>query len=183
MTTHMNSLAEYYRAKVVPELKKTLGKKNDLALPRPVKLTINVGLGRAKEDERLIQVACQTLQKISGQKPVLTKAHKSISAFKIRQGMNVGAMVTLRGRKMWDLLEKIIRVVLPRVRDFRGISRRTIDQRGNITLGFKEHLVFPEITAEDADKIHGLEVSIITTAKNKDEAYALLKNFNFPFND
>lgn len=183
MTTNINFLAEYYHTKVTVQLQKQLGKKNPLAVPRPIKLTINVGLGRAKEDERLTQVAWQTLQKISGQKPVLTKARQSISAFKIREGMNVGAMVTLRGRKMWDLLEKIIKVVLPRVRDFRGISRKSIDQRGNLTLGFREHLVFPEITADDADKIHGLEVTIITTAKNKDEAYDLLKSFNFPFND
>jgi large subunit ribosomal protein L5 len=182
-TPKVHPFLKHYRDVVVPKLQEQLGRKNILSLPRPLKVTLNVGLGKAKDDERLAQVAVQTLERASGQKPVLTLARKSIAAFKIREGMNVGAMVTLRGLKMWDMLEKLVAVTLPRVRDFHGVSRRGIDRQGNFTIGFREHLVLPEISSDEVEKIHGFEVTITTTARNADEAYVLLKAMGFPFND
>lgn len=173
----------FYRDIVVPKLREQLGRQNILSLPRPIKVTLNVGLGKAKDDERLAQVALQTLQRATGQKPVLTMAKKSIAAFKVREGMNVGAVVTLRGLKMWDMLEKLVSITLPRVRDFHGLSRKSIDRQGNFTIGFREHLVLPEISADEVEKIHGFEVAITTSARTPDEAYALLKALGFPFND
>ena len=183
MATITQPFLKHYREVVVSQLQKQLGRKNILSLPRPIKVTLNVGLGKAKEDERLAQVALQTLQRVSGQKPVLTMARKSIAAFKIREGMNVGAMVTLRGLKMWDMLEKLVVVTLPRVRDFHGVSRKAIDRQGNFSIGFREHLVLPEISADEVEKIHGFEITITTTAKTADEAYVLLKGLGFPFID
>lgn len=177
------TLLEHYRTVVVPELQKALGRKNVLSLPRPLSVTLNVGLGRSKDDPRLIDVARSTLARVSGQKPVLTKARKAISAFKIREGMVVGAAVTLRGRKMWDLLTKLTTIVLPRVRDFHGLTRRSIDRQGNMTVGFKEHLVFPEIAADEVEQIHGVELSISTTARTSEEAYQLLRGLGLPFRD
>lgn len=178
-----NRFLRHYRDAVVPKLAEQLGRKNVMSLPRPLKVTLNVGLGKAKDDERLAQVALQTLQRASGQKPVLTKAKKSISAFKVREGMDVGAVVTLRGAKMWDMLEKLVAITLPRIRDFHGLSRRSIDRQGNFTIGFREHLVLPEVSADEVEKVHGFEVAITTSAKTRDEAYALLKAMGFPFTD
>lgn len=173
----------FYRDVVVPKLAEQLGRQNLLSLPRPLKVTLNVGLGKAKDDEKLAQVALQTLQHATGQKPVLTTAKKSIAAFKVREGMNVGAMVTLRGPKMWDMLEKLVAITLPRVRDFHGLSRKAIDRQGNFTIGFREHLVLPEISADEVEKVHGFEVAITTSTRSRDEAYALLKALGFPFTD
>lgn len=174
---------DHYRRVVVPKLLVQLGRKNVLSLPRPVKVTLNVGLGKAKDDERMAQVAMQTLQRASGQRPVLTAAKKSIAAFKVREGMNVGAMVTLRGTKMWDMLEKLVTITLPRIRDFHGLTRKSIDRQGNFTIGFREHLVLPEVSADEVEKVHGFEVAITTSARTRDEAYALLKELGFPFTD
>lgn len=179
----MNNLKEKYEKEVVPELQKLLGRKNKLSLPRLEKVVINMGLGRAIREPKFIDVALSTLTRISGQKPVFTKAKKSISNFKIKKGMTVGAMVTLRGKRMYDFVEKLIRVTFPRVRDFRGIPTKTANEQGNLSIGFKEHLVFPEIKSDEVETIHGLEINIATTAKTKEEGIILLKLLGFPFQE
>lgn len=175
------SLAEHYRQQVVPALQKEFGLKNPLAVPRLVKVVLNVGLGKQSGDSKHIDLVVKTLTRITGQKPVLTKAKKSISNFKIRQGMVVGAMVTLRGKRMYDFLEKLIRVALPRVRDFRGLSPKSVDAQGNLAIGFKEHLIFPEIRSDEVEAIHGLEVAITTTAHNRQRGLKLFEFLGFPF--
>lgn len=177
-----NNLYKKYQKEVVPALQKELGKKSVLALPRLVKVVLNVGIGKFKDDAKMSEVAESTLQRITGQKPVFTLAKKSISAFKVREGMKVGLKVTLRGARMWDFLEKLINVALPRVRDFRGLSlKKGFDKQGNFTIGFKEHLVFPEIKSDEVEKIHGLEVSLMMNTANPKEGQALLRSLGFPF--
>ncbi|MFH1145757.1 MAG: 50S ribosomal protein L5 [bacterium] len=173
-------MLEVYR-KATKELGKELGVKNPMALPRVQKVTINVGLGQAKQDPKLTDVVVSTLTRITGQKPVLTKAKKSISSFKIREGMTVGAKVTLRGKRMWEFLDKLVSLALPRVRDFSGLSSNSFDRQGNYTIGFREHLVFPEIKSDEVEKIHGLELTISTTAKNEEQTKILLLALGFPF--
>lgn len=177
----MNRLLKKYREEAVPALMKEFGYKNIMAAPRLVKVMLNVGLGQSTKDAKFLEIAERTISKISGQKPVRKKAKKSISAFKIREGMIVGAMVTLRGEKMYSFLDKLINVTLPRVRDFRGISAKAFDGHGNISLGFKENIAFPEISPDEIERMHGLEVTIATTAKSNSEGESLLKNLGFPF--
>ncbi|MFA4818811.1 MAG: 50S ribosomal protein L5 [Patescibacteria group bacterium] len=181
MTKVLHNLQDIYRTKVVPEIKKEFGIKNNLAVPRLVKAVLNVGLGRALREPKVQEAAIKTLQRISGQKPVLTKARKSISNFKIRAGMVVGATVTLRGARMFDFLHKLVNATLPRVRDFRGLSVRGLDKQGNLAIGFREHTVFPEIKSDEIETVHGLEVAIVTTAKTRDQGQRLFELLGFPF--
>lgn len=177
----MFRLQEKYIKSIRPELAKSLGVKNVMAVPRLVKIVMNIGLKQGIKDPKFVDAAERTLTRISGQKPVRTLAKKSISNFKIRQGMVVGMMVTLRGRRMYDFLDKLINVTLPRIRDFRGISPKSMDSHGNYSLGFKEFVSFPEIRPEDTDINHGLEIAIVTTAGDKAKGLLLLKAFGLPF--
>ncbi|MCK5211566.1 50S ribosomal protein L5 [Candidatus Parcubacteria bacterium] len=174
-------LQEQYKKHIVPELKKQLGYKNDLEAPKLTKVVINVGFGRHSKEKQYIEAVVNGLKRISGQQPILTKAKKSISSFKIREGMTIGAAVTLRGKRMYDFVDKLINVSFPRVRDFRGISEKGVDRNGNMTVGFKEHLAFPEIMADEVENVFGLEVCLATTAKTKEEGLALFKLMGFPF--
>lgn len=177
----MNRFKDKYIKEVVPKLKEDLGYKNTMTVPRIEKVTLNVGLSKSLADPKFSEVAESTLQRISGQKPVYTKAKKSISAFKVREGMNVGLTVTLRANRMYDFLSKLINITLPRIRDFRGIPTKSIDGKGNLTIGIKEHIAFPEIEADEVEKLHGLEISITTTAKDKKSGLMLLEYLGFPF--
>ena len=168
---------------VAPQLRERLGLKNNMAVPRFVKVVLNVGLKAGVKDPKFVDAAERTLTRVSGQKPVKTLAKKSISNFKIRQGMVVGMMVTLRGRRMYDFLQKFIDVTLPRVRDFRGLSPKSIDQHGNMSIGFREFIAFPEIRPEDTDYMHGLEVAVVTTAGTKEKGLALLHAAGFPLKE
>ena len=152
-----------------------------MEVPHIVKITINVGLGEAVKDKKVIEQAIGDIEKISGQKPIVTKAKKSIAAFSLREGMPIGCKVTLRKDKMYEFLDRLISVAIPRIRDFRGFSKKSFDGRGNYTLGIKEQIIFPEIDYEKIDSIRGLDISITTSAKNDDEARLLLEEFNFPF--
>ncbi len=176
-------LKELYKKKVLPQLKQDFDIKNDLAVPRLDKVTINVGLGPGLKDKepKYKEQVVATLTKITGQKPVMTKARKSISSFKIRAGMEIGAKVTMRGNRMYDFVDKFINVVLPRVRDFRGIDSKTVDKDGNISVGIRESLAFPELSPEEINLVHPLEVTITTTANNRDEGFALFQYLGFPF--
>lgn len=175
----MNELATLYREKVVPEMQKRFGYTNMLAVPKISKIVVNVGIG--VRDPKLKDVAEATLSRITGQKPIINKAKKSISNFKVRKGMPVGLSVTLRKKQMYDFLAKLIHATYPRVRDFRGVERTITDGQGNVNLGFKEHTVFPEVRPDEVETVHGLEVAIVTTAKNDAEAVALLELMGFPF--
>lgn len=177
----MLKLSEKYKKEIVPQLKKEFGYQNDLSVPSLNKVIINVGLGRAVSDTKIFDPVIENLKLITGQKPVKTYAKKSISGFKIRQGMPIGLMVTLRKKRMYDFLEKLINIVLPRMRDFRGIKTSAFDRAGNYSLGIKEHIVFPEIDYEKVSEIYSLEVNIVTTAKNSKEAKKLLELLGFPF--
>lgn len=177
------NLREKYQKQAVPKMKEEFGYKNNLAAPKIVKVTLNVGIGRSKDDPKAAETAENTLKRITGQAPVYTISKQSISAFKVREGMKVGLKVTLRGKRMWDFLEKLIGVALPRVRDFRGLSPKNIDRTGNLNIGFKEHIVFPEIKSDEVEKLHGLEAAITTTAKTYDESFSLFKHLGFPFRD
>ena len=174
-------LAEVYKKQIIPQLQKELSLSNILAAPKLQKITVNVGVGRQSKDKEFIDAVVKNLRAITGQQPVLTKAKKSVSAFKVRQGEIVGVTVTLRGRRMYDFMEKLIHITLPRVRDFRGINIKQVDQQGNLSLGFKEQLAFPEVRLEQVDQIHGLEVNIVTTAKNKADGLAFLTLLGLPF--
>ena len=176
-------LQEAYEKQVVPALMKELGLTNRNAVPKLEKVSLNVGLKAGLKDPKFVDAAERTLTKISGQKPVKTLAKKSISNFKIRQGMVVGMMVTLRGRRMYDFIDKFINVTLPRVRDFQGLPQKSVDARGNMSIGFREFMAFPEIRPEDTDVMHGLEVTIVTTAGEKAKGLALLKAVGVPFRE
>jgi large subunit ribosomal protein L5 len=175
------SLHEQYKKTVVPALMKEFGYKSVMQAPRIKKLVVNVGYGRSLKEPGFVDNVTKTLTKITGQKPVHTKSTKSISNFKIREGLEIGAMVTLRGARMWQFLEKLLWVTFPRVRDFHGISPKSFDKQGNYTIGFKENLAFPEVKVEEIDKIHGLQMIVNTTAKNQAEGLALLTHMGFPF--
>lgn len=178
----MNSnLYKKYKEVVVPALKKELGFKNVMQVPKVNKVVLNAGIGRFVKEPHYIDNVEKTLANISGQKPMRTKAKKSISNFKIREGMEIGVAVTLRGPKMYYFLEKLINVTFPRIRDFRGISDHGFDKNGNYTIGFKENVAFPEVKAGDVEKIHGLQIIINTSAKTRDEGRALLSQLGFPF--
>lgn len=172
-----------YKDEVVPALVKDFGYKNVMQAPRISKVVVNVGYGRMAKDAAMVENIYKTLTLITGQKPVHNKAKKSISNFKIREDMNIGCSVTLRGKRMYDFLDKLISMTLPRVKDFQGINPKSFDKHGNYTLGFKENLAFPEITVESLDKVHGLEMTICTTADSDKEAFALLKKLGFPFRE
>src|SRR6266508_5008426 len=177
----MSRLRELYKAEVVSSLTKHFGYRNVMAVPKLVKININMGLGEAITNAKLLDVASEELGAITGQRPVVTKAKKSIAAFKLRQGMPIGVTVTLRGDRMYEFLDRLVNTALPRVRDFRGVSPRSFDGRGNYTLGLRDQLIFPEIEYDKIDKLRGMEVTIVTTAKNDDQARALLQLLGMPF--
>ena len=177
----MARLQQTYREKIVPDLMKQFGFTSVMQVPRITKITLNMGVGEAVGDKKLLEMAAGDLTKIAGQKPVTTKAKKAIAGFKIRAGYPIGCMVTLRGDRMYEFLDRLVTIALPRVRDFRGISGRAFDGRGNYNLGVKEQIIFPEIEYDKVDKVRGLNISITTTAKTDDEAKALLAAFRFPF--
>ena len=177
----MNTYQEFYRENIVPSLKERLKLNSTMEVPRLVKITLNMGLGSSMSDKKVLESAQKELTEISGQKAVLTYAKKSIANFKLREGMPIGCKVTLRKEKMYDFFEKLIKISLPRTRDFRGLNTSSFDGRGNYTLGVKEHIIFPEIDFDRIDKIKGLDICITTSAKNNEEAMELLKEFNFPF--
>jgi len=177
----MARLQQTYREKLVPELMSRFGYSSVMEVPRITKITLNMGVGEAVADKKIMDNAIGDLTKIAGQKPVITKARKAIAGFKIREGYPIGTMVTLRHERMYEFLDRLVTVALPRVRDFRGISGRAFDGRGNYNLGVKEQIMFPEIEYDKIDTIRGLNISITTTAKNDEEAKALLSAFRFPF--
>ena len=177
----MARLQQHYREKVAPELMKKFGYKSPMEVPRITKITLNMGVSEAVADKKVMDNAVADLTKIAGQKPVVTKAKKAIAGFKIREGQAIGTMVTLRGVRMYEFLDRFVTVALPRVRDFRGISGRSFDGRGNYNVGVKEQIIFPEIEYDKVDALRGLNISITTTAKTDDEAKALLSAFRFPF--
>jgi large subunit ribosomal protein L5 len=174
-------LQRYYREVVAPKLTEQFSYKNALSVPRVDKIVLNMGVGEATADTKKVQLAADDLARIAGQKPVITKARTSISTFKVREGMPIGAKVTLRKQRMYEFLDRLITVALPRVRDFRGLSPKSFDGRGNFALGIKEHIIFPEINYDKVDQIWGMDVVVCTTAKTDEEARALLDAFNFPF--
>jgi large subunit ribosomal protein L5 len=174
-------LRELYTKNVVPAMKKDFGYKNPMAVPRLEKVSLNVGLGEATGNSKLMDGAVNELSAIAGQKPVVTKAKKSIAAFKLREGMAIGCMVTLRGDRMYEFLDRLMNVALPRVRDFRGVSPKSFDGRGNYTLGLKDQLIFPEIDYNKVEKVKGLNISITTTARTDAEGLALLRHLGMPF--
>lgn len=176
----MATLKERYTSEVRAKLQNELQLKHAMQVPSIKKVTVNTGLN-VKRDAKFIEVLTETLERITGQRPVVTKARLSIAGFKIREGMPVGAMVTIRGKRMWDFLEKLVNVTFPRVRDFRGIDRSTVDKHGNLNIGFKEHIAFPEVPADAIDVLHGLQVNITTTATNREEGLRLFEELGFPF--
>lgn len=177
----MNRLKERYIKEIVPSLKDKMGYKTVMQVPKLEKIVINIGAGDASHNSKLLDACVNDLIAITGQKPVITKAHKSIAGFKIREGQNIGCKVTLRGENMYNFLDKLIAVALPRVRDFRGLSPKAFDGRGNYTIGIKEQLVFPEIEFDDVVKVRGMDIVLVTTAKTNEEAYALLEELGIPF--
>jgi len=177
----MARLQAHYREKIVPELKTKFGYKSLMEVPRLTKITLNMGLSEAVADKKIIEHAVGDMTKIAGQKPVVTKARKAIAGFKIREGYPIGCMVTLRGSRMYEFLDRFITIALPRVRDFRGISGKAFDGRGNYNIGVKEQIIFPEIEYDKIYTLRGLNISIATTAKTDEEAKALLTAFRFPF--
>jgi large subunit ribosomal protein L5 len=177
----MARLQQHFRESIAPELKAKFGYKSLMEVPRVTKITLNMGLSEAVSDKKIIEHAVGDMTKIAGQKPVVTKARKAIAGFKIREGYPIGCMVTLRGSRMYEFLDRFITIALPRVRDFRGISGKAFDGRGNYNIGVKEQIIFPEIEYDKVDTLRGLNISITTTAKNDEEAKALLTAFRFPF--
>jgi len=174
-------LKEHYAKTVIPALTKEFGYKNTMAVPKVIKITLNIGMGEATQNAKLLDSAVTELTAIAGQRPVITKARKSIAAFKLREGMPIGCTVTLRGERMFEFLDRLVNVSLPRVRDFRGVSSKSFDGRGNYTLGMKDQLIFPEIDYNKVDKLKGMNICITTTAKSDAEGLALLKHMGMPF--
>jgi len=181
MATSAPRMLEKYTTQVIPQLMKEFGLENPNAVPRLTKVTINMGLGEATQNGKLIETATAELALITGQKPVVTKARKSIATFKLREGQSIGVMVTLRRARMWEFVDRLITVAIPRVRDFRGTSTRAFDGRGNYTLGIKEQIIFPEIEYDKIDKIKGMSVTFATTARTDDQGRALLVGLGMPF--
>ena len=177
----MNRLKEQYQNEIVDALIKKFGYKNIMEVPKLDKIVINMGVGEAKEKAKVLEAAMSDMQAIAGQRPVATKAKNSIANFKLREGMPIGCKVTLRGDKMYDFLDRLVNLALPRVRDFRGINPNAFDGRGNYALGIKEQLIFPEIEYDKIDKVRGMDVIFVTTAKTDEEARELLRLFNMPF--
>ena len=177
----MAKLHEIYKDTVVPELFKQFGYTSVMQVPRIVKITLNMGVGEAVADKKVLDSAVADLTAISGQKPLVTKARKSVAGFKIREGYPIGAKVTLRGERMWDFLERLVSIAIPRIRDFRGVNPKSFDGRGNYSMGVREQIIFPEIEYDKVDAVRGLDITITTTARTDDEGRALLAAFNFPF--
>ena len=177
----MNRLKEKYLKEIVPSLQKKYNYKSVMEVPKLEKIVINIGVGDGSHDEKMIEAAVNDLKEITGQKPVITKARKSIAGFHVREGQSIGCKVTLRGENMYTFLEKLINVALPRVRDFRGVSPKAFDGRGNYTLGVKDQLIFPEIVYDNVVKLRGMDIVFVTTAKTNEEALELLKGFGIPF--
>jgi large subunit ribosomal protein L5 len=174
-------LKQIYREKLVPELKTKLGLKNTMQVPRILKITINMGVGEAVADKKVMDAATADMAKIAGQKPAVTKAKKSVATFKVRDGQAIGCKVTLRGDRMYEFLDRLVSIAIPRIRDFRGISTRSFDGRGNYSLGVKEQIIFPEIQYDQIDQIRGMDITISTSAHDDKHGRALLEAFNFPF--
>jgi large subunit ribosomal protein L5 len=177
----MNIMKERYQKEISPALMKSLGLKNIMQIPRITKVVVNIGLGEAMDNPKALDAAVVDLTTITGQKPVVTKARKSIANFKLREGRAIGTAVTLRGDRMWAFLDRLMNIVLPRVRDFRGVSPNSFDGRGNYTLGLKEQIIFPEIEYDKVDKVRGLEITIVTSATTDEQAAALLQMLGMPF--
>lgn len=177
----MARLKELYRNEVAAKLKEELGLKNVMEVPRITKITLNMGVGEALSDKKLMDNAVADLEKLSGQKVVITKARKSIAGFKVREGWPIGCKVTLRQERMWDFLDRLVDVAIPRIRDFRGLNPKSFDGRGNYSMGVREQIIFPEINYDKVDKVRGLDITITTTARNNDEGRALLAALGFPF--
>jgi large subunit ribosomal protein L5 len=177
----MSRLRERYASDVVPALKKEFGYTNVMAIPKIEKVVVNMGLGEATQNAKIVDTGTDEVMKVTGQKPVVTRAKKSIAQFKVRKGQPIGTMVTLRGERMWEFLDRLISVALPRVRDFRGVSARGFDGRGNYTLGLKDQLLFPEIDYMKVDKARGMNISVVTTAKTDEESRKLLQLLGMPF--
>ncbi|TSE19717.1 50S ribosomal protein L5 [Tepidimonas alkaliphilus] len=177
----MARFQQLYREKIAPALQKQFGYKSVMEVPRITKITLNMGVGEAVADKKVLENAVADLAKIAGQKPVVTRARKAIAGFKIRQGQPIGCMVTLRGARMYEFLDRLVTIALPRVRDFRGVSARAFDGRGNYNIGVREQIIFPEIEYDKVDAVRGLNISITTTAKTDEECKALLAGFRFPF--
>jgi large subunit ribosomal protein L5 len=177
----MSRLQEYYRKTVVPQLTTSLGLKNPMQVPRITKITVNMGVGEAVADRKVVDAAAADMAKITGQKPLITKSKKAIASFKLRENLPIGCKVTLRGKRMYDFLDRLITIAMPRIRDFRGVSARAFDGRGNYTLGVKEQIIFPEIQYDQIDQLRGMDITITTTAATNEQGRALLEAFNFPF--
>ena len=177
----MARLQTYYRETVVPELMKSLGVTNPMRVPKITRITVNMGVGEAVADKKAMDGAVGDLTALTGQKPIVTKSRKAIAAFKLRAGIPVGAKVTLRGERMYEFLDRLVNVAMPRIRDFRGVSARSFDGRGNYSFGVKEQIIFPEIAYDKIDAIRGMDITITTTARDDREGRALLESFNFPF--
>jgi large subunit ribosomal protein L5 len=177
----MSRLRDRYTKDVAPTLKKEFGYKNVMAIPKIEKVVVNMGLGEATQNAKIVDAGADELARVTGQKPVITRAKKSIAQFKVRKGMPIGTMVTLRGERMWEFLDRLISVALPRVRDFRGVSPRGFDGRGNYTLGLKDQLLFPEIDYMKVDKARGMNISVVTTAKTDEESRKMLQLLGMPF--
>lgn len=177
----MARLQQYYREKIVPQLIKDLALANPMQVPRISKITVNMGVGEAVADRKVMDAAVGDLAKITGQKPLIRKSRKSIASFKLREGLAVGCMVTLRGARMYEFLDRLISIAMPRIRDFRGISPRSFDGRGNFSLGVKEQIIFPEIQYDQIDQLRGMDITITTTAVDNKQGRALLEAFSFPF--
>ncbi len=179
----MSRLLEQYNSEIKQNLKSKLGFKNLLEVPKLKKIILNMGIGEGKDDSKLVDKALEDLTLISGQKAVKTKSKKAISGFKIREGMPLGAKVTLRNKIMYEFLDRLVNIAIPRIRDFRGLNIKSFDGKGNFSMGIKEHVIFPEINFDKVDKTRGMDITICTTAKNNNEALELLKSFNMPFKD
>ncbi len=177
----MTRLYDRYTNEAIPALKKEFGYTNPMQVPRIEKVVLNVGLGEAVSNAKLIEVVCNEIGAITGQKPVVTKARKSIASFKLRQGMPIGVTVTLRRDRMYEFLDRLMNIALPRVRDFRGVSSKSFDGKGNYTLGIKEHIIFPEIAIDKIEKVYGMNICVVTSARTDDEARSLLKYLGMPF--
>ncbi len=177
----MGRLKEKYTKEVVPALRERFNYSNVMQVPKITKVVVNIGVGEAVENPKALDAAVRDLETITGQKAIITKAKKSIAAFKLREGMSIGCKVTLNGERMYEFLDRLINVALPRIRDFRGVSSRSFDGRGNYSLGIREQLIFPEINYDEIDKVRGLEVAIVTSAKTDEEALELLKQMGLPF--
>ena len=177
----MATLKQKYKSEIIPKLKEELGLANIMEVPKVTKITLNMGVGEALGDKKVLENAVADMKKIAGQKAVVTKARKSIAGFKVRDGWPIGCKVTLRSDRMYEFLERLVSIAIPRIRDFRGISPKSFDGRGNFSMGVSEQIIFPEIDYDKVDTLRGMDITITTTAKNNDEGRALLKAFNFPF--